>query len=243
VVVQAAFAILVLFLAQRLHVATSEEWQTSSADRLIFVASAGPGGGGGAGGGDHTATPPRPTATPPPKPAPTPVPKPKEPEPMPTLEGVSIAALPTLLMGTLDSTLPTIDTRGPGDGNGANGIKGPGDGPGKGNGLGDGQEKGFGGGSFRPGNGVSTPKLLNAVRPNYTAEAMRARISGSVWLECVVEPTGTVDRCKLSRSLDANLGLDQEALKAAQKWTFEPGKRAGEAVPVQVTIELAFSLR
>ena len=163
---------------------------------------------------------------------------------MPSLDAVTIATPPTILAGAFDSTVPTLETRGGlGDGNGLNGRKGNGDGPGKGDGLGPGEDKGTGGNSYRPGNGVSSPKLLNAVRPSYTAEAMRARISGSVWLECVVEPNGTVDRCRMSRSLDPNLGLDQEALKAAQKWTFEPGKRAGEAVPVQVTIELAFSLR
>jgi outer membrane biosynthesis protein TonB len=38
-------------------------------------------------------------------------------------------------------------------------------------------------------------------------------------------------------------GDGQEAMKAARQWTFQPGMRQGEAVPVQVTIELAFSLR
>ena len=162
---------------------------------------------------------------------------------MPTLEAVPIATPPTLLAGAIDSTQPTLDTRGLGNGSGVNGGKGNGSDNGDGNGYGPGKDKGTGDGWYRPGNGVSTPKLVNSVRPNYTAEAMRAKISGSVWLECVVEPNGTVDRCRLSRSLDANLGLDQEALKAAQKWTFEPGKKAGEPVPVQVTIELAFSIR
>ena len=37
--------------------------------------------------------------------------------------------------------------------------------------------------------------------------------------------------------------LDDQALKAANKWRFLPGRRLGETVPVLVTIELTFTLR
>jgi TonB family protein len=45
------------------------------------------------------------------------------------------------------------------------------------------------------------------------------------------------------RSLDSSFGLDQEAVRAAKKWQFVPGKRLGQPVPVMVTIELTFTLR
>ena len=45
------------------------------------------------------------------------------------------------------------------------------------------------------------------------------------------------------RSLDSVFGLDQEAIKAARQWRFAPGTRMGQAVPVQITIELTFTLR
>ena len=35
----------------------------------------------------------------------------------------------------------------------------------------------------------------------------------------------------------------QEAIKAARQWRFAPGTRMGQAVPVQITIELTFTLR
>ena len=97
--------------------------------------------------------------------------------------------------------------------------------------------------TYRPGNGVTIPQLVREVKPAYTAEAMRAKVQGTVWLECVVMPDGTVGRVEVVRSLDSTFGLDQEAIKAAKQWRFRPGTRLGEPVPVLITIELAFTLR
>jgi periplasmic protein TonB len=63
-----------------------------------------------------------------------------------------------------------------------------------------------------------------------------------VLLEAVVKTDGTVDDVKVLRSLDAKFGLDQEAIKAAKLWRFQPGTRQGEPVPVVVTMELSFTL-
>jgi protein TonB len=81
------------------------------------------------------------------------------------------------------------------------------------------------------------------VKPEYTAEAMRARVQGSVLLECVVRPNGRCTDIQVVRTLDPTFGLDQEAIEAAEQWRFEPGTRLGESVPVLVTIELTFTLR
>jgi TonB family protein len=97
-------------------------------------------------------------------------------------------------------------------------------------------------GAVRPGNGVTIPRLIKNVRPQYTAEAMRAKIQGSVMVECVVNTDGTVSDARVIRSLDATFGLDQEAIKAAKQWLFAPGTRNGEPVPVMVSIELTFTL-
>ena len=43
--------------------------------------------------------------------------------------------------------------------------------------------------------------------------------------------------------IDPVFGLDQEAIKAARQWRFAPGTRMGQPVPVQVIIELEFTLR
>jgi TonB family protein len=91
--------------------------------------------------------------------------------------------------------------------------------------------------------GVSDPKLLFEVKPNYTVDAMRAKIQGVVIMEVDVLANGTVDprRIRITRSLDP--GLDREAAIAVRQWRFRPSTRLGQPVASRVTIELSFMLR
>jgi TonB family protein len=109
--------------------------------------------------------------------------------------------------------------------------------------VGPGTGGGTGGGIYRPGNGVAGPRAIYAAKPRYTSDAMRARLQGSVLVECVVQVSGVCTNTRVLRSLDPVFGLDQEALKAAEEWRFVPGTRLGLPVPVIVTIELDFVLR
>ena len=95
----------------------------------------------------------------------------------------------------------------------------------------------------QPGKGVTLPRVIREVKPVYTQAAMQAKIQGSVWLRIVVRETGDVGDIEISRSLDAIYGLDEQAVKAARQWKFEPGRKGGKAVPVQVTLELTFTLK
>jgi protein TonB len=140
------------------------------------------------------------------------------------------------------SALPDARSLGPGSGDGGGAGAGPGAGPGTGPGLGPGKNGGFGG-EFGAGNGVTAPSLISEIKPSYTGEAMRARIQGAVMMEAVVMPDGSVGRIHITRSLDSAFGLDQEAVRTVKQWRFRPGTRLGQAVPVLVVIELAFSLR
>ena len=139
--------------------------------------------------------------------------------------------------------IPTSDSLGLGRGGGAGTGQGTGIGSGRGSGLGEGWGGGTGGGAYRPGNGVETPRCSSEVKPQYTAQAMRAKIQGEVLLECIVQPDGSVGNIRVVRSLDSAFGLDQEAIKAARQWRFAPGTRQGQPVPVLVTIAIAFTLR
>ena len=96
---------------------------------------------------------------------------------------------------------------------------------------------------YRPGAGVTTPRLLYDEPPRYTAEAKRAGIQGTVWLEVVVLPDGTVGDVEVTKSLDRVYGLDDQAIAAARNWRFAPGTRFGEPVAVRVGLELFFNLR
>ena len=90
---------------------------------------------------------------------------------------------------------------------------------------------------------VACPRVLHEERPQYTSDAMRAKIQGSVAVEIVVRPDGSVGDARVVRSLDPTFGLDQQAISAAKKWRFVAGRRNGEPVPVAMTIELTFTLK
>ena len=47
----------------------------------------------------------------------------------------------------------------------------------------------------------------------------------------------------MTRSLDAEFGLDDEAVKTVKKWEFTPGKKDGEVVPMLIEVEMSFTLR
>jgi protein TonB len=146
------------------------------------------------------------------------------------------------LVGAMASFASETVSQGLGrDGDAGTGDNG-GIGRGRGRGLGDGFDQGMGG-DRGTGAGVVMPRILREVKPQYTADAMNARIQGSVVIACIVMPDGSVGDVRVMRSLDPIFGLDREAINAAKQWRFWPGTRLGKPVPVRVTIELAFSIR
>jgi protein TonB len=206
----------------------------------IFLDRPKPGPGGGGGGRPKDPEPPRKAeivaAKPP---AVEPVPKPTDtPPPMVTVPIQTPEAVVTL-PGTLASINSNIGT------GAAGGGRGTGIGTGTGSGVGEGSGGGFGGGVYQIGNGVTSPVLVKEVKPNYTGDAMRAKLQGIVEMEAVVLADGTVDpnRIKITRSLDSTFGLDQQAIIAVKQWRFRPGTYKGQPVPVLVNVELTFTLR
>jgi len=212
------------------------------------------GGGGGGGGDDHPADLPHPAKKPGTDrrtvlvhpvafhPSTTATADP-DPVPRPAIAVQTLGDAAHLIPGALNAPESASLSQGPGTGGGAHGGRGPGDGPGDGPGLGPGKGGNEGGGPYRPGNGVTPPRLVREVKPQYTTEAMSARIQGSVWLECIVRADGSVGAVRVLHSLDSRFGLDREAIAAARQWRFVPGTRSGAAVDVLVTIELLFTLR
>jgi TonB family protein len=204
---------------------------------LVFVQQPGPGGGGG---GSPKPAPPKPLEVakrPLPPPAPVTVPPPPTTPPPPTPKMLApIMTNTTNLMQATGANAVSLEAYG-GGGNGG------GLGSGNGAGVGPGQTNGFGGGAYQVGSGITSPEILKQVKPNYTPDAMKAKVQGDVWLDAVVNPDGTVSDVRVARSLDKS-GLDQQAMIAARQWLFRPGHdRNGKAVPVIVTIVLEFRLR
>jgi TonB family protein len=96
---------------------------------------------------------------------------------------------------------------------------------------------------LKPGPGITLPKPTYEQKPQYTKEAMAAGIQGTVMMSLVVRSDGTVGPVEVTRSLDKTYGLDESAVAAARQWRFEPGRKDGKPVAVEVTLELTFTLR
>ena len=95
---------------------------------------------------------------------------------------------------------------------------------------------------YRPGGGVTAPRVTTEVKPKYTNNALLRKIQGTVVLEFVVRRNGLPSDIRIVRSLDPG-GLDEQAIIAANQWRFEPGRLSGDAVDVLVTLMLDFRIR
>jgi TonB family protein len=103
------------------------------------------------------------------------------------------------------------------------------------------QDPDFTGGTvYRAGGDVKPPSLVSKVEPSYSDEARNAKISGSVLLSVVVDPTGVPRDIRVTRPL--GLGLDEKAIEAVSKWRFAPGMKDGKPVSVRATIDVSFRL-
>ena len=250
----AAVAIVALALGgphgDRPQVTSPAAQEVVQVPRMIFLQMPGPGGGGG-GGGNRQPSPPSPAEsvgrdriT---LPAARPFRAVRDPADAMPFQSVALDAVPlasgvTYRMGT-PSAAPSLGfSQGRGVGGGVGDRSGTGIGSGIGPGVGRGSGGGFGGGVYQPGNGVTAPTLRSQVRPHYTSEAMQRKIQGTVVLELIVGSDGVPYNVRVVRSLDAG-GLDQEAIRAAKEWRFNPGRLGETPVAVLVRLVIDFHLR
>jgi TonB family protein len=77
--------------------------------------------------------------------------------------------------------------------------------------------------------------------PLYSDDARRAGVEGVVRIRAHVDASGQVRDPRVTAGLGA--GLDQNALVALRQWRFRPGLRDGRAVPMDVELEVGFTLR
>ena len=226
--------------------------------RLVFVATPGPGGGGGGGGARQPAPPPaarrsgtaRLSSPLPPRLAATPLALARRPpppsiqaEPLPPLvvPAVVSAADNRDRPGVIEDVPARVDSRGAGTGGGVGAGTGSGLGDGAGDGIGPGSGGGTGGGPYRPGSGITPPRLLREVKAEYSEAARRQGVEGEVVLEIVVRHDGTVGDVRVVKTL--GYGLDERAGAAVRQWRFAPAERLGTRVDVLVEVAVEFRLR
>jgi periplasmic protein TonB len=94
-------------------------------------------------------------------------------------------------------------------------------------------------GRIRQGGNVQAAKLVNKVQPQYPPLARQTRISGTVRLHAIIGKDGSVQSLTLESGHPL---LVQSALDAVRQWRYQPTLLNGEAVEVDTTIDVIFSL-
>ncbi|HEY1755068.1 MAG TPA: TonB family protein [Bryobacteraceae bacterium] len=93
---------------------------------------------------------------------------------------------------------------------------------------------------YRPGPGVSAPKVIRKIEPRYTQQARRAFVQGTVVLEVVVGESGSPER--IATISPIGFGLDDRAQEAVSQWVFKPGKKDGKPVKTITTVTVDFRI-
>jgi TonB family protein len=92
--------------------------------------------------------------------------------------------------------------------------------------------------ALRLGPGIMAPFVVAKAKPEYSAEALLAKLEGSVLLSVVVDASGQPGDARVDRPL--GLGLDESAVENVGHWQFRPGTKAGAPVAVRVNEEVFF---
>jgi TonB family protein len=220
---------------------------------------------GGGGGGNHNPIPPQAGKIPPPSSilAAIPTAPPVHPQTLP-VAGIDIDPalwkdLKAPVYGDPKSK-SEIESKGPGDGEGIGTNRGTGIGAGNGPGVGPGEKGNIGGGSRQLGccgpgggsdrDGSSQPfagsqveqraRVLFKPEPQYTEEARRNQITGTVMLSVVFASNGDVVQIRAVHTLP--FGLTERAIAAARQIKFVPAVKGGRPVSVFMQLEYNFNL-
>src|ERR1035441_9265607 len=89
-------------------------------------------------------------------------------------------------------------------------------------------------------NHSSAPALIHKVEPEYSEEARKSKLEGTVLLKVEITPEGKATNIKVLHAL--GMGLDEKAVECVTKWRFKPGMKDGEPVTLDAQIEVNFRL-
>jgi len=94
-------------------------------------------------------------------------------------------------------------------------------------------------GPVRVGGNVQAARIINRIQPVYPPLARQTRISGTVRLHAIIGKDGTIQQLEV---LSGHPLLQQAALDAVRQWRYQPTLLNGDAVEVDTTIDVIFSL-
>jgi TonB family protein len=95
--------------------------------------------------------------------------------------------------------------------------------------------------AYLVGRGVKPPKALKTPDPNYSEQARKQRIEGTVILVMIVDSQGQPTTFYVAKPVGT--GLEAEAIRAVEKWHFAPATFHGNPVPAAMNVEVYFHFR
>ena len=90
------------------------------------------------------------------------------------------------------------------------------------------------------GHGVTPPRATHSPDPSFTDEASGAKYQGAIGLLIVVDQTGGVRNIRVA--LPIGFGLDRQAVETVSQWRFEPARKDGQPVSVELVVKVDFRL-
>ncbi len=108
-------------------------------------------------------------------------------------------------------------------------------------------------GIYHVGDGVTAPQLIYQVEPEYSESARKRKLAATTTrVSFIIESDGHVRDVHVTKSCaddfpnkkdhEAALTLDQQAVKAASQYRFEPAQYEGKPVPVTLSVEISFQV-
>ena len=96
-------------------------------------------------------------------------------------------------------------------------------------------------GIYHPGiNGVTIPRVIYSVTPEFSDEARDKHYQGSVLVSLIIGADGLPKNPRVVRAL--GMGLDEKAIEAVKQYRFKPAEKDGTPVAVQMNVEVHFIL-
>jgi len=94
--------------------------------------------------------------------------------------------------------------------------------------------------TYKPGGGVSAPRVIYSVDPDFSDEARRKKVGGICVVRVIVDTNGFPVHIRMVRSLGS--GLDENALAAVSQYRFAPAIYHDRPVAVVVSIEVNYRI-
>jgi TonB family protein len=90
------------------------------------------------------------------------------------------------------------------------------------------------------GGGVSAPVLIYSVPPEYSEQAKKEKVGGTVLVNFWVDEQGRTKHVRVLRGVGD--GLDEKALEAVKQYKFSPAMEGGKPVLVELKTEVNFKI-